>query len=148
MVSKYIYAAALATGVVLQGHVIHARETPLYSKVNRDSGYGAPEAPEPSYSAPAQSYSAPAPSYSAPAPSYSAPAPSYSAPAPSYSAPAPSYGAPAPSYGVAYEEESRFPDITFIIVGILIITGLALLFPTYVSLSSVRKKRDLDEGKS
>jgi len=130
MVNKYIYAAALAAGVVLQGHVILARETPVYSKVNRDSEYGAPEAPASSYSAPATSYNAPATTYSAPAATYGAPAPSYGAP-------------------VVYEEESRFPDITFIIVGILIITGLALLFPTYVSLSTVRRKRDApEEGKS
>jgi len=130
MVNKYIYAAALAAGVVLQGHVILARETPVYSKVNRDSEYGAPEAPASSYSAPATSYNAPATTYSAPAATYGAPAPSYGAP-------------------VVYEEESRFPDITFIIVGILIVTGLALLFPTYVSLSTVRRKRDApEEGKS
>ena len=137
MVNKYIYAAALAAGVVLQGHVILARDTPVYSKVNRDSEYGAPEAP-------ASSYSAPATSYNAPATTYSAPAATYGAPAATYGAPAPSYGAP-----VAYEEESKFPDITFIIVGILIVTGLALLFPTYVSLSTVRRKRDApEEGKS
>ena len=139
MVNKYIYAAALAAGVVLQGQLILAREAPVYTKVNRDSEYGAPEAPASSYSAPASTYNAPATSYSAPATSYNAPA------APAYSAPAPAYGAP--SY-VAYEEDSKFPDITFIIVGILIVTGLALLFPTYVSLSTVRRKRDVTEGKS
>jgi len=140
MVSKYFYAAALAAGVVLQGQLILAREAPVYTKVNRDSEYGAPEAPASSYSAPATSYNAPATSYSAPAP-----AATYGAPAPAYGAPAPAYGAP--SYA-PYEEESKFPDITFIIVGILIVTGLALLFPTYVSLSTVRRRRDLTEGKS
>ena len=110
-------------------------------------------APASGYSAPASSYSAPASSYGAPAPaaSYGAPAASYGAPAPSYEEPAPSYGAPAPSYGapVAYEEEQPgfFPDVTFIIVGILIVIGLSLLFPTYVSLTTVRRKRDVAEGK-
>jgi len=101
--------------------------------------------------APASGYSAPAPasSYGAPAASYGAPAASYGAPAPSYEEPAPSYGAPAPSYGapVSYEEEQPgfFPDVTFIIVGILIVVGLSLLFPTYVSLTTVRRKRDVAE---
>ena len=125
MVSKYL-CAALAAGAVLQGHLVQAREAPVYNKVNRDSEYGAPEAPASSYSPPA------------PATSYSAPAP-----AATYGAPAPSYGAP--SYGVAYEDDTKFPDITLIIVGILIVTGLALLFPTYVSISSVRKKRETDD---
>jgi len=106
-------------------------------------------APSGGYSAPAASYSAPAASYGAPAASYGAPAASYGAPAPSYEEPAPSYGAPAPSYGapVAYEEEQPgfFPDVTFIIVGILIVIGLSLLFPTYVSLTTVRRKRDVAE---
>lgn len=108
-------------------------------------------APAGGYSAPAASYSAPAASYGAPAASYGAPAATYGAPAPSYEEPAPSYGAPAPSYGapVAYEEEQPgfFPDVTFIIVGILIVVGLSLLFPTYVSLTTVRRKRDVAEGK-
>lgn len=112
MVSKYL-CAALAAGAVLRGHLVEARESPIYSKVNRDSDV-APDVP-------ATSYNAPAPSYGAPAQSY----------------------AP-PSY-VAYEDDTKFPDVTFIIVGILIVTGLALLFPTYVSVSS-RKKRDADEG--
>lgn len=113
MASKYL-CAALAAGAVLQGQLAEAREAPVYSKVNRDSEYAAPDVP-------ATAYNAPAPSYAAPAPSY----------------------AP-PSY-VAYEDDTKFPDVTFIIVGILIVTGLALLFPTYVSVSS-RKKRDVDEG--
>ena len=111
----------------------------------------APAAPAGGYSAPAASYSAPAASYGAPAASYGAPAATYGAPAPSYEEPAPSYGAPAPSYGapVSYEEEQPgfFPDVTFIIVGILIVVGLSLLFPTYVSLTTVRRKRDVAEGK-
>merc|ERR1711892_1205999 len=57
-----------------------------------------------------------------------------SAPASGYGAPAPSYGAPEPSY-----EE---PDLTPIIIGILVLTGLSLLFPTYVTLTAVRRKRE------
>merc|ERR1711934_1093140 len=68
----------------------------------------------------------------------------YGAPAATYEEPAASYGAPAPSYG--YEEEP-LPDLTPIIVGILVLTGLSLLFPTFVSLATVRRKRHAeDEG--
>ena len=111
-------------------HSINTRSADIvYQKVNRDSEYGAPAAP----------------SYSAPAPSYSAPAPSYSAPAPSYSAPEPSYSAPSTGYGVSYEEEAGL-DLTSIIIPLLALVGLSLLFPTYVSLTTVRKRRDADEG--
>lgn len=171
--SKFIFAAALAAGATAQGQHAHKRDTtkPVYSKVNRDSEYGAPQAPAsfsspssytppapaPSYSAPAPapSYSAPAPSYSAPASSYSAPSTSYAAPASSYGAPAASYGAPAASYGApeasygapVYEEETgKGIDLTSIIIPILALIGLSLLFPTYVSLTTVRKKRSADEA--
>merc|ERR1711956_167699 len=83
--------------------------------------------------------------YGAPPATYEEPAASYGAPAPTYEEPASGYGAPAPSYG--YEEEP-LPDLTPIIVGILVLTGLSLLFPTFVSLTTVgRKKRHAeDEG--
>jgi len=83
--------------------------------------------------------------YGAPAQSYEEPAASYGAPAPSYGAPATGYGAPSDSYGVSYQEEEALPDLTPIIIGILVLTGLSLLFPTFVSLSSVRRKRDADD---
>ena len=92
-----------------------------------DDSYGSPLAP--AYGAPAASYGAPAPSYSAPAPAYGAPAEEYSA------SPDTSYNAP--SYGAGEAEL----DLTPIIIGILVLTGLSLLFPTYVSLSTVRRKR-------
>ena len=145
MLSKFICAAMLAASGA-SAHSIQARQAPQpaqpqpYYKVNRDSEYGAPSAP---------SYSAPAPSYSAPAPSYEAPAPSYSAPAaPSYSAPEATYGAPSTGYGTAYEEEAGL-DLTSIIIPLLALVGLSLLFPTYVSLTTVRKRREArdSEGK-
>jgi len=134
MLSKLICGAAAvmaASSGTAAGHSIHTRQAPelIYSKVNRDSEYGAPSAP---------SYSAPAPSYSAPAPSYSAPAPSYSAPETGYASPSTGYGA-APSYGA--EEEAGL-DLTSIIIPLLALVGLSLLFPTYVSLTTVRKRRD------
>merc|ERR1719220_2263280 len=80
-------------------------------------------------------------------PSYSAPEPSYGAPAPEYGAPAATYDAPADSYGVSYGgyEEETLPDLTPIIVGILVLTGLSLLFPTFVSLTTVRRKRHAED---
>jgi len=87
--------------------------------------------------------------YGAPAQTYEEPAASYGAPSPSYSSPATGYGAPSDSYGqVAYQEEEALPDLTPIIIGILVLTGLSLLFPTFVSLSSVRRKRHADDGKT
>jgi len=90
--------------------------------------------------APSDGYAEPAASYGAPSPSYGAPSPSYSEPASSYGEPQPSYGEPAPSYG---GEEAALPDLTPIIIGILALIGLSLLFPTFVSVSS-RRKRDAD----
>merc|ERR1711936_287813 len=73
------------------------------------------------------------------------PAPAYEEPAASYGAPAPSYGAPETGYGVPSYEEEPLPDLTPIIVGILVLTGLSLLFPTFVSLSTVRRKRHAED---
>ena len=68
-------------------------------------------------------------------------------PAPSYSAPEPSYSAPSTGYGESYVEEAGL-DLTSIIIPLLALVGLSLLFPTYVSLTTVRKRRDADEGMS
>merc|ERR1711983_424162 len=62
----------------------------------------------------------------------------YGAPAESYGAPVESYGASAPSYGAAAETGL---DLTTIIIPLLALLGLFLLFPTYVTLTSVRRKR-------
>merc|ERR1712008_13632 len=83
--------------------------------------------------------------YGAPAPAYEEPAASYGAPAPSYGAPETGYGPPAETYGVPSYEEEPLPDLTPIIVGILVLTGLSLLFPTFVSLSTVRRKRHAED---
>ena len=140
---KLICAAAIASSGAF-AHSVRTRDTnPVYRKVNRDSEYGAPAAP--AYNAPAPSYGAPAPSYSAPEPSYAAPAPSYSAPAPSYAAP--SYEEPSASYGQpSYAaDDGGGIDLTALIIPILALIGLSLLFPTYVSVAS-RKKRSLPDG--
>ena len=97
----------------------------------------------------AHDHGADAGGYGAPPASYSAPEPAYGAPAPEYGAPATTYEQPADSYGVSYGgyEEETLPDLTPIIVGILVLTGLSLLFPTFVSLTSVRRKRHAEDGK-
>ena len=85
---------------------------------------------------------APAPSYSTPTSSYAAP--SYSAePAstfiePSYAAPSPTDSYGAPSYNGAGGDGV---DLTPIAIAILGVTGLSLLFPSYLTLSSVRRRR-------
>merc|ERR1712121_476965 len=72
--------------------------------------------------------------YGAPeAPAYSAPEESYGASEGSYSAP--SYSAPAET-GL---------DLTTLIIPLLALVGLFLLFPTYVTLTSVRRKREAGE---
>jgi len=85
--------------------------------------------------------------HAASASGYGAPPATYEEPAPSYGAPAAEYGAPSDSYGVSYGgyEEETLPDLTPIIVGILVLTGLSLLFPTFVSLTSVRRKRHAED---
>ena len=60
----------------------------------------------------------------------------YGAPEAAYEEPAAEYGAAPPTYGV-----TAAPDLTPIIIGILVLTGLSLLFPTYVTLESVRRRR-------
>ena len=58
-----------------------------------------------------------------------------------YEEPAQEYGAAAPSYGAT---APATPDLTPIIIGILVLTGLSLLFPTYVTLTSVRRRRSAE----
>merc|ERR1719277_503697 len=67
----------------------------------------------------------------------------YGAPAESYGAPVESYGASAPSYGAAAETGL---DLTTIIIPLLALLGLFLLFPTYVTLTNVRRKREAVES--
>ena len=75
---------------------------------------------------------------------YGAPEPdAYGAPAESYGAPVESYGASAPSYGA----ETGL-DLTTIIIPLLALLGLFLLFPTYVTLTNVRRKREAVESGS
>ena len=46
-----------------------------------------------------------------------------------------------PSYQPYSGVSSTEPDIAPILIGILVVTGLAILFPSYVTLTTVRRKR-------
>merc|ERR1711972_455499 len=89
----------------------------------------------PSYAAP--SYSAPAPTYGPPEPTYA-----YASPDTGYAAPQTGYASPVSSYG----DVKGGLDLTSILIPLLALLGLSLLFPTYVNLTSVkRRRRSLDE---
>ena len=71
----------------------------------------------------------------------------YGAPEPSYGAPSSGYEEPVSEYGGYEATAPGSPDITPILIGILVITGLALLFPSYVTLTDIRRKRSvLEDG--
>jgi len=150
----YVEASAIQKrdGAHGHGHAAPAAPAPSSGYGAPASSYGAP-APASSYGAPAASYGAPAPasSYGAPADSYGAPADSYGAPADSYGAPADGYGAPdtgyeaeTPGYG-ATGAAAAGPGILPFVAAIIAIIGLSLLFPTFVSLTTVRRKRSAVE---
>ena len=56
----------------------------------------------------------------------------------------PGYSVPGQSYhqsGYEATDVAGSPDIAPILLGILVLTGLAILFPSYVNLTTVRRKR-------
>jgi len=70
----------------------------------------------------------------------------YGAPEPdTYGAPAETYGAPDTSYSAPSYAADTGLDLTTIIIPLLALLGLFLLFPTYVTLTSVRRKREAIE---
>merc|ERR1712077_130644 len=70
----------------------------------------------------------------------------YGAPEPdTYGAPAEAYGAPDTSYSAPSYAADTGLDLTTIIIPLLALLGLFLLFPTYVTLTSVRRKREAIE---
>jgi len=70
----------------------------------------------------------------------------YHAPEESYAAPAEAYGAPEVSYSApSYAAPAGGLDLTTLLIPILALVGLFLLFPTYVTLTSVRRKREAGE---
>jgi len=111
-------------------------------------------APSSGYVEPSSSYSQPAASYGAPAASYNAPSAGYGAPDTGYASPSTGYGAPVSNYD--YEDSSAGGlagtgiDLTTLIVPLLIIAGLALLFPSTITVPvNPRKRREAgDEEES
>merc|ERR550534_1936128 len=76
---------------------------------------------------------------------YGAPEPVYEEPETGYGPPDDGYGAPAAAYGApSYAAETGL-DLTTLIIPLLALVGLFLLFPTYVTLTSVRRKREAGE---
>ncbi len=110
-------------------------------------GHGhAPQASSFGGNAGGSGYAAPAPSsgYDQPSSGYDQPSSGYDQPSTGYDQPSQGYGQVSSGYG---EEEK---DLSPIIIGILVLTGLSLLFPTYVSLTSVKRRKrgaDQEEGK-
>jgi len=76
---------------------------------------------------------------------YGPPEPAYEEPETGYGPPDDGYGAPAAQYGApSYAAETGL-DLTTLIIPLLALVGLFLLFPTYVTLTSVRRKREAGE---
>jgi len=144
---KYVSLLALVGSAIARpdgtgGHHEHGH--------HGDHGAVAAPAPASGYAEPVATYAEPA--YSAPASGYGAPDTGYGAPDAGYSDPNSGYGAPATDYGTyntapAFEEETGGFDLTTLLIPILIIAGLALLFPTttVVPVNPGRRKRDADE---
>jgi len=96
------------------------------------------------YAEPAAAYSEPASGYAEPSGGYAAPATGYGEPSGYASAPATGYGSGGGGYAVADEGGV---DMNMILIPILIIAGLALLFPS-VTTVAVRKRRDVEDEPS
>jgi len=112
--------------------------------------HGAVSAP-----APATGYQEPISSYEAqPDPGYSAPSTGYGQPQSGYGQPSVSgYGAPsAPSGFETYEQtapaEAGGLDLSTLLIPILIIAGLALLFPQVTTVPVTRRKREVSGDES
>lgn len=120
------------------------------SAVARPDGAGGHHGHHATAAAAAPTSYEPAPSYSAPATGYEQPSAGYGAPSgyeqPSYES---GYGASGYSsgYGVAAEDNGGI-DLTLLLIPILIIAGLALLFPTTTTVPVTgpgRRRRDVDD---
>jgi len=109
-----------------------------------DHGAAAPPAPATGYQEPQSGYEAQSNT------GYAAPSTGYGEPQTGYGAPASGYGPPTgPSgYDQGFETapaEAGGLDLSTLLIPILIIAGLALLFPSVTSVSVDRKKRDVGD---
>jgi len=130
------------------------------SRVRRDGGghghgshgdHGAHHSAPAAVAAPAASsgYSAPATGYEQPQTGYEEPQTGYGAPQTGYDSPQTGYGAT--GIGSGYGGGDPAPqsggfDLTQLLIPILIIAGLALLFPSVTTVAVNRKKREVAEG--
>jgi hypothetical protein len=94
-------------------------------------------------------YSAPATGYEQPQTGYEEPQTGYGAPQTGYDSPQTGYGAT--GIGSGYGGGDPAPqsggfDLTQLLIPILIIAGLALLFPSVTTVAVNRKKREVAEG--
>jgi hypothetical protein len=148
---KYlVVAAALCFGAAV-GRPDGAGHSHDHSHDHSAAAPTAPQAPSSGYSpAAASGYSSPGQSYEQPS-AYAAPSSGYEQPAAGYEQPyEQSYAAPT-SYGQSYEAAPAaaapsFPNLGLVIIPLLIVAGLALLFPS-TTIVPVRRKRDT-EGES
>jgi len=138
------YSSYIVTTLALAGYTL-ARPDGVgghHDHGGHHADHGAVAAP-----APATGYQEPLSGYEAQVdPGYSAPASGYGAPSTGYGAPSSGYGAPSGPSG--YENfdqtapaEQGGLDLSTLLIPILIIAGLALLFPSVTSVS-VRKRRE------
>jgi len=138
------YSSYIVTTLALSGYTF-ARPDGVgghHDHGGHHADHGAVAAP-----APATGYQEPLSGYEAQVdPGYSAPASGYGAPSTGYGAPSSGYGAPSGPSG--YENfdqtapaEQGGLDLSTLLIPILIIAGLALLFPSVTSVA-VRKRRE------
>ena len=147
---KYlVVAAALCFGAAV-GRPDGAGHSHDHSHDHAAAAPTAPQAPQSGYAAASSGYSSPGQSYEQPS-AYAAPSSGYEQPAAAYEQPyEQSYAAPT-SYGQSYDAAPApapgFPNLGLVIIPLLIVAGLALLFPSTTTVT-VRRKRDTQGGKS
>jgi hypothetical protein len=146
---KYlVVAAALCFGAAV-GRPDGAGHSHDHSHDHAAAAPTAPQAPQSGYAAASSGYSSPGQSYEQPS-AYAAPSSGYEQPAAAYEQPyEQSYAAPT-SYGQSYDAAPApapgFPNLGLVIIPLLIVAGLALLFPSTTTVT-VRRKRDTQDGK-
>ena len=145
--SSYIVTALALAGSALArpdgvgGHHDHGGH-------HADHGAAAAPAPATGYQEPVSGYDAGLqadPGYSAPASGYGQPASGYGQPSSGYEQPQSGYGDyGATGFAETAPAEAGGLDLSTLLIPILIIAGLALLFPSVTSVA-VRKRRDVGD---
>lgn len=149
--SSYIVTAFALAGSALArpdgvgGHHDHGGH-------HADHGAASAPAPATGYQEPVSGYDAGLqadPGYSAPASGYGQPASGYGQPSSGYEQPASGYGTGGgygeTGFGETAPAEAGGLDLSTLLIPILIIAGLALLFPSVTSVDVKRKRRDVGD---